>query len=542
MSSATTALTVTQKAQQALYDELSTTEYLRSWEFSPAENLGADPIGDTADKDDVWITAYCHDSGESPQECAPGQKIGEINELRVSFKIGRETQEYPLPFDLGLDGVPIRVAGALVSQAGWSLVVDFGISRDFGPYLGYDNEATEAEGDTFGVDYGDPAHHVTVRAQVGIGEEESPAAPTVCNSEVDDTDELDFIGFPVAENRCLAGRLGFLAVNVRDREPQPGDPAENMRTHLSLTTQFGYRDKGGAGSPGVGDERLTLSEVLSLKIDPKLDLDVDAAVYLRFRTGVPDKQDIGFPTVVGTFAATWSWGVLTGAPPPPEVAFGELYLDLGFLRTGFLGPILEEIRRLTGPFQPVLDFLTAPFPVISEVSQMVGKGPVTMISLLEAATGADLTFLKSLAAFVTFANSLADAGGYIPLGIGGAGGGFSLTKGEDLYQSKGPGEAAKLIDASSLDAATGNLFAVSPKGTTSNPAKNPFGSGGANGFDKPVPADLPGTFGVPGLTFPFMEGASAVFAILLGQDATLVRYDTGILRASTGFSWNSGPS
>ena len=54
-------------------------------------------------------------------------------------------------------------------------------------------------------------------------------------------------------------------------------------------------------------------------------------------------------------------------------------------------------------------------------------------------------------------------------------------------------------------------------------------------------ANLPGTFGVPGLTFPFLDNPSQIFGLLMGQDITLVRYDFGPMKASAGFSYNFPP-
>lgn len=495
---------------------------LRTWAWSPADDPDQVVPGDSPTEADVKVITHCGPADAMRRCNIVGpmlDKASDISEIRVSFKIGRESRANTLPFDLGLDGVPLRVAGGVFAKAGWSLVVDFGISRSLGPYLGYDG------GDAaFGADYADPSAHLKVRAYAGLAEDTAPQ--TVCNSEVaDPAGDLAFVGFTASERRCLAGRLGFLAVNVRDRD----GPDAAQRTHVRIGTQFKYAD---ASAP---DERLTLAEILSLQISPSLALDVDAAIHLRFRTGMPDKQNIGFPTIVGTFSATWDWQVPGGQIKAPEVSFGRLYLDLGFLRTGFIGPILEEVRRLTGPFMPVIDLITAPLPVISDVSEWVGGDPITMLSLLESATGADLTFIKSLAELIRFANRLASAEGYIALGGGPDEPGSFDIKGDALFDARGPGEVASIIDGGTVNAALGNLFARPASGTPS--PSNPFQST----YDDPVSADLPGTFGVPGLTFPFMENAGQVFGLLLGQDATLVRYDTGILSGKISFTQDFGP-
>src|SRR4029453_13365087 len=51
----------------------------------------------------------------------------------------------------------------------------------------------------------------------------------------------------------------------------------------------------------------------------------------------------------------------------------------------------------------------------------------------------------------------------------------------------------------------------------------------------------PSTFGVPGLSFPFLDHPSQIFGILVGRDATLIRWDAGTLEAKAGFSYDFGP-
>ena len=46
---------------------------------------------------------------------------------------------------------------------------------------------------------------------------------------------------------------------------------------------------------------------------------------------------------------------------------------------------------------------------------------------------------------------------------------------------------------------------------------------------------------MPGLSFPFLEDASQIFGLLVGRDATLIRWDAGTLKASAGISYDFGP-
>ncbi len=47
----------------------------------------------------------------------------------------------------------------------------------------------------------------------------------------------------------------------------------------------------------------------------------------------------------------------------------------GCSSTKVLGPIVKEIKKVTGPLQPVIDTLYAPIPVLSDLSQLAGGRP-----------------------------------------------------------------------------------------------------------------------------------------------------------------------
>ena len=84
-----------------------------------------DPIEDPSD---IEVYTDCNGS------CA-GKSITDLVDVRVIFAVG-QTVETDVPFDLGLDGVPLRLAGAVHPEVGWSFVVDLGLNRNTGPYVG----------------------------------------------------------------------------------------------------------------------------------------------------------------------------------------------------------------------------------------------------------------------------------------------------------------------------------------------------------------------------------------------------------------------
>jgi Ca2+-binding RTX toxin-like protein len=83
------------------------------------------------------------------------------------------------------------------------------------------------------------------------------------------------------------------------------------------------------------------------------------------------------------------------------VQFTDVSLDLGSFISDFVGPILEQVQKITKPLQPVVDFLTAPLPVISDL------GPtLTFLDIAKVFGKVDTGFIESVASLVTLINSI----------------------------------------------------------------------------------------------------------------------------------------
>ena len=120
-----------------------------------------------------------------------------LQDLRVIFAIGQIAGIQELPFDLGMEGVPLRLAGSLAPEATWHFVVDLGISRTEGPYIGIADPGGNVRNDA----------ELTLEASVGLGSaagECSPLPPA----------ELG-VGQTYSTDRCLSGQIAFLG---RERE------------------------------------------------------------------------------------------------------------------------------------------------------------------------------------------------------------------------------------------------------------------------------------------------------------------------------------
>ena len=79
--------------------------------------------------------------------------------------------------------------------------------------------------------------------------------------------------------------------------------------------------------------------------------------------------------------------------------------------------MVKRIKNVTKPLMPVVEMLQGEVPIISDLEKLVGEGPVTVLDVLEAVSGNDLSLLRSILQFVRFVNTLPSDGALlIPLG------------------------------------------------------------------------------------------------------------------------------
>ncbi len=452
----------------------------------------------TITADDVVVEVKC---GAPLADCAPAASVGTIGDVRVTFKLGQGVGDsgaptqgcdddcvegVALPFDLGLPGLPLRSAGTLEAQAGWTLIVDFGLSRNEGPYI-VTNHGAEAE--------------LSIGAAVGIGEA-APALQTECNAkDPNDLTQEGLAGF--SDERCLIGELGFLQIVIRDGANGDGtDDTDDDPSRILLLTTVDLQSSG---------DRLNFIQLVSGEADVDLDVEADINVDLRLRTGLRDGENYGLPSVLGAFHLSWAWS-LDGGATTPAVEFNSLYLDAGEFVSQFLSPIVKEVQKITSPLKPIIDTLRAPLPVLSDLSRLVGGDDITLISLLETATGADLSLVRNVLAFIDFINGLPTDGNLVlPLGGESLAGAFEIDLDKAQAGPLTPDQSNKLIKPGTAKTRTGILQAI---------------------FSKALP---------PGLSFPFLNDSSQIFSLLMGQDVTLVRYDAGTAEATAGMSYTFGP-
>lgn len=66
---------------------------------------------------------------------------------------------------------------------------------------------------------------------------------------------------------------------------------------------------------------------------------------------------------------------------PLALTYSNVALDLGRFFSEFFDPTVQALQIALAPIEPVVDFLTLPIPVLSDIGESVGYGSVTPIDL-----------------------------------------------------------------------------------------------------------------------------------------------------------------
>ncbi|MGB8019837.1 MAG: hypothetical protein WCF04_01255, partial [Candidatus Nanopelagicales bacterium] len=274
------------------------------------------------------------------------------------------------------------------------------------------------------------------------------------------------------------------------------------------------------------------------------DVDFGAAVALDFALdlGVANTLDessgrsqIGFPSVEADLEFAWGFGSKIDAdhPESPLLALSDINLDIGSFLKDTIGPFLEDLYDVLAPIDPLIDTITDPIPVLSDLF-----GPTSLLDVASTFGLVDpslVTALEVLDQLLDFAEQIdgISAGkfeiieGRISLG---GGGGLDLR---DINQVGGLIDPSKAFDE--ILSALGGLGIDLPD------AFADIGDFITSGFS---PAEIAGEFGgVPGLndpeggfSFPFLEDYSQVLGLFFGRNLELVAFDLPPLSFGFDFS------
>ncbi|MDB5319040.1 MAG: cya 2, partial [Phycisphaerales bacterium] len=369
----------------------------------------------------------------------------------------------PLGFDIGLPGLGLEVDGGVQAKVGFDFQLAFGLNRTDGFFFVTDTRNT---------------------AGTSIPE---------LNVSVDAT----------TPDLSATGRLAILQLQATDSATNP--------THFGANFSVDLKDPNNDGKLTAAE--LAAGPALSDIIKAKLTAQANVNLHLVASFGA----GAAFPTISSDFALSWSFtNAPTDAPDgsfgsKPTVAFTNVQLNAGEFFSRFAKPILDNVQKVLAPIQPVIDILTAPLPVLSDIKAARNvldfdkSGSVTLLDLVHLySPDSKLDFITALAKTIDLINA-------IPTGI------------PNLVLDLGHFDiGADLRTATQL--ASTDLSNVVQQDTNSQL------TGQAANFKTKL-ADLNAVPG-GGIAFPLLQNPSSVFKLLIGQDVNLFTYDMPTLQAN----------
>lgn len=483
---------------------------------------GLTPSGATASFDDTGIAKSADaPSAGSVIPCDRSASLTHITGFQVELKAGKGTvgtttpgcQDGPqasthpeqacitpvnVPLNIGVPGLAIQSAngdaGKLQVAVGYTFDVTFGIDKTNG----------------FFIDAG-PSSSPTTVLGLGVSLNMPPAMKA----------QIAFLQV------CLANHQ-----TNPDFSANPDYPCNLDTTGLTPTSLIGASFTIGlqqGAHPGI----VTLSELQSQPLSnffkpvlsAKLNIDWD------FQVDVSGSQEL--PGVGGEFKFIWSWSNvdpgsdMAGSQGGNTLEFDGIYISAGKFLSGILGQVMHEVQTIISPLRPILDIITAPIPLLSDLSHLAGGPDITLVTLAKAfstiAGGPDLRFIDTVVKIVQTLSSLPDGSSNknVHISIGS----FSLLG----------GAGSVFHNASTPD--TADPTSADPVIASNTPAADPMGDANAKTGNS-ITNSAAGSFG---FTFPLFQHPASIFNLLMGKDVTLVQFDSGPLTLGFQYSQAFGP-
>ncbi|GAB3067850.1 hypothetical protein GCM10027053_34730 [Intrasporangium mesophilum] len=274
-------------------------------------------------------------------------------------------------------------------------------------------------------------------------------------------------------------------------------------------------------NPETANSILTIDDMGNGDVGSLFGISVTAKIHADWL--IKASVDSVLPGVQANFVLDWKFdNKALDAIGVPTIDFKDVQIDAGGFFSNLLGPVLNKIKDVTGPIQPVIDTLYAPIPVLSDLSKLAGGGDVSLITLAKTfntlAGGPSLEMVDKITALVTLVNHMPDCttSCLIPIGA------FNVPGADALTTTVSPTSADRL---------------VKPTGTpvTGDDLKTTLNGKGGKGTVFNTKADGQGSANKSGFTFPILDNPASAFSILMGSDVPLVEFDSGPL--TLGFTW-----
>jgi len=332
----------------------------------------------TVTEEDITVTLI--DRDEDGQE---------DDEVHVDMLLGKGATivDTPIQFDIGVPALGLEVDGNVELGVGFAWQLAFGISRQEGFYL----DTSKQNELSVGIEARIPDMKATgnlLFLQLDASDEDADSDP---NNQYVDVD---------GDGKYPSVFSASLSVDLKD-------PIDTI--------------------PGTNDDqdKLTFGDLASgdWSFSELVDASIEGVAAVNLDLLLSYEGDSRFPSLGAELALGWTFSPgdkdLSGGVP--SLAFDNVRLNAGEFISDFADSLLKSVREITDPLQPIVDFLTEPIPIISDLGFQTT--PLQLAAALGYEEAAD--FVETIANVITAINTvpIVDDQLYIPLGsfdLGGA--------------------------------------------------------------------------------------------------------------------------
>jgi Ca2+-binding RTX toxin-like protein len=315
--------------------------------------------------------------------CGDDDLVSKVNDVEIALSLkGKDTTTADVPFQVGPAGAKVATTSKVPASASWTLTATVGVTRGSGAYLR--------------LPAADPAKPMlSVKVNSKLGTDKQGTTAKTCHdwrrsktwrekvnaakaSGAQDITSSDVPDAPSDSSQCVDAYVGKFPSVLVDKEVGGSDG-----TYLDATVKVDFvppasATGGKVSLPALYDGKVTSTTTVAGK--------GRVSTYFESFAG-----EAGFIDVVGTLLLDWS----NGTYDSEGLQYGNLKLDVGTLRDAVL-PGFEKALSWLAPLNPAVDQLSKPIPVVSDISQLAGKGPTTMLSLLQSKSGSPITVVLNL--------------------------------------------------------------------------------------------------------------------------------------------------
>ena len=465
----------------------------------------------TADPVELTCAGDCEDASTT---------VADVKQITAHLTLQGDAPATPVkvPFHVGPAGSTIVTNLEVPATTSWTLDVTVGIGRGTGPYVKL--EPVDAENPLLEVDihaelpkYDADTCHSWSRAS-GWKKE---------GTETVDFDVPNYEAKSTAPNPlCIDAYVGKFPSVLVDRQ-KTGAP----RTQLDALIKVDVL-------PATGDGELAyLPDLYDKSVTPVTSVKGDGTLAVYFESFASSAK---FFDVLGAIDQTWKDGKYK------ELKFQALRVDVDTFNSALI-PGFEKAKKWLAPLNPVVDTLARPIPVVSELSEMVGRGPTSLMTLLQSAKNPKIQLILNLLQLQNLVAGEAD--GTPDLRSIGTGflGGFVLEpeqidrpKCTETLSAKDGTKSTREFDGSGSSGACEPDEKKAKKEKAEADEKLPKGTKVEKTTTKTSYLSL------PSVSVPVLQDTSEIFSMLSNTgDATLIYVDLGHAGVSAEIAKKFGP-